>query len=257
MTHLGVGLWLGWACPSLSAPGLEARVSAEPQLPVKVSSQGGPELELMGNPDFGWAECKLGPGQTVLVEGGAMSTMSEGLGVRTRLLGGFFRAIIRKLFGGESAFVGEYSGPGWLTISPSVPGRVIHRRLSGETVFLQGGSFLACTPGIDLGVKFGGLRSFFSGEGAFFLVCTGQGDLLFNAHGDIVEREVTAPLIVDTGHVVGWESTLEWRIRGMGGIKSTLLSGEGLVIEFTGRGKVWLQTRTEGGLAGWLSSYTR
>lgn len=226
-----------------------------PQLPVRVTGPGEPELELMGNPDFGWAECRLEAGQTILVEGGAMSTMSEGLTVRTRLLGGLLRALLRKLLGGESAFVGEYVGPGRLTISPSVPGRVVHRRLRGERIYLQKGAFLACTPGVDLNVEFGGLRAFFSGEGMFFLVCSGEGHLLFNAHGDIVEREVTAPLIVDTGHVVGWESTLQWRVRGMGGLKSTLLSGEGLVLEFSGQGKVWLQTRTLSGLAGWLTSF--
>ena len=223
---------------------------------VKVS---GAQVEVMGNPDFGWVQVTLEPGQSIFVEGGAMSTMKGDMEMRSKLLGGFLRAIIRKMFGGESAFVGEYTHPsgGWLTVSPSTPGRVIHRRMKGETVFLQGGSFLACTPGITLGVQFGGLRSFFSGEGAFFLVCSGEGDLFFNAYGEVLEKEVNGTLVVDTGHVVGWESTVGWKIRGMGGIKSTLFSGEGLVLEFTGRGKVWVQTRTLKGLAGWVTGYLR
>ncbi len=128
--------------------------------------------------------------------------------------------------------------------------------MKGETIFLQAGAFLACDPNVTLGTQFGGLRAMFSGEGLFFLKVGGHGDLFFNAYGDILEKEVSGkPFIVDTGHVVGWESTLDWKIRGMGSWKSTLFSGEGLVIEFTGRGKVWVQSRNEGGLVGWLSSY--
>lgn len=229
---------------------------ASRSLPIKVS---GAEVEVMGNPDFGWVQVNLAPGQSIFVEGGAMSTMKGDMEVRSRLLGGFLRALIRKLFGGESMFVGEYSHPtgGWLTVSPSVPGRVVHRAMNGETIYLQAGAFLACTPGVTLRTRFGGLRALFGGEGLFFLVVSGTGDLFFNAHGDVIEKEVTESFVVDTGHVVGWESTLSWTVRRVGGLKSTLFSGEGLVIEFAGRGKVWVQSRTVNGLAGWVTGYLR
>lgn len=225
-------------------------------LPVKVS---GAEIQLMGNPDFGWVQVNLQPNQSILVEGGAMSTMKGDMEMKSRLMGGFLRAIVRKLFGGESMFVGEYSHPtgGWLTVSPATPGRVVHRPVKGETIYLQAGAFLACTPGVTLGTKFGGLRSFFGGEGLFFLVVGGEGDLFFNAYGEVIEKDVNGSLIVDTGHVVAWESTVNWTVRGMGGLKATLFSGEGLVCEFTGRGKVWVQTRTLKGLAGWITGYLR
>ena len=155
--------------------------------------------------------------------------------------------------------MGEYSHPrgGLLGVSPSVPGKVLHRTMKGETIFLQAGAFLACSPSVYIGTQFGGLRALFSGEGLFFLKCSGNGDLFFCAHGDVIERPVNGELIVDTGHVVGWESSLDWSIGGMGGLKSTLFSGEGLVMRFKGRGKIWLQTRTEGGLASWVRGYLR
>ena len=186
-----------------------------------------------------------------------MACMDAGMEVRSRIMGGFLKGMFRRLFGGESLFGGEYSHPqgGNLCLSPSLPGRVCHRVLKGETITLQAGAFMACSPDIVLGTKFGGLRSLVSGEGAFFLTCGGHGDLFFNAYGDVLEKEIDGPFVVDTGHVVGWESTVNWTVRGMGSWKSTLFSGEGLVIEFTGRGKVWLQTRHEGGLTGWLSGY--
>lgn len=218
----------------------------------------GAAVAMLGNPDFGTLECRIEPGQALQVEGGAMAYMDSGMEVRSRLMGGFLRALIRKVFGGESLFVGEYSHPqgGLLGISPAVPGKVLHRALNGETILLTAGSFLACSPKVYVGTKFGGLRAMFSGEGMFFLKCAGHGDLFFNAFGNVEEKVLTGnSLIVDTGHVVGWEDSLEWKVRGMGSIWSTLFSGEGLVLEFSGRGKVWVQTRTEGGLIGWVRNY--
>jgi uncharacterized protein (TIGR00266 family) len=224
-----------------------------------IKSAGGFEARILGNPDFGHLSCTLPPGEALLVESGAMAAMDDGFEVKNRLPGGFFTSMLRKLFGGESAFVGEYTHPegGTIEISPAFPGAVLHRSLSGEGIFLQGGAFMACTPGLELGVQFGGLKSFFSGEGAFFLNISGQGELFYNAYGAVIERVVDGSFIVDTGHVVGWEPTLDWTVRGMGGLKSTLFSGEGLVIEFSGRGKVWTQTRHLGAFAGWLSGYCR
>ena len=112
---------------------------------------------------------------------------------------------------------------------------------------------MACTPGVQLSMIFGGLKAFFSGEGAFFIECSGTGDLFFNAYGAIVEKEINGSFTVDTSHVVAFEPTLDYTIGGMGSWKSTLLSGEGLVLKFSGSGKIWLQTRTLGGIAGWLT----
>ena len=118
-----------------------------------------------------------------------------------------------------------------------------------------GGSFMACTDGVSLGTQFGGLKSMFSGEGLFFIECTGSGDLFFNTYGALIEKDVVGDFTVDTGHVVAWEPTLSYTIRGMGGLKSTLLSGEGLALSFSGVGKIYLQSRTMPALAGWLAPF--
>ena len=215
------------------------------------------EFRIDGNPDYGSVSVRLGPGEMLQTESGAMSWMSVGLELESKVLGGALRGLARKFLGGESFFVGEYGGSrgGELTISPSEPGTVLHRRLDGDTLLLTAGSFLACTPGIDLRTRFGGFRALFSGEGAFLLVAEGSGDLFFNAYGGVVERQVEGSLRVDTGHLVAFEPTLEYRIAGMGGIKQTLLSGEGLVMEFTGHGRIYLQTRTMPATAGWLAPF--
>ena len=212
------------------------------------------EHNIDGNPDYGHLTVSLNRGETFVAEGGAMAWMSEGMDVKARLLSGFVSAFIRKLVGGESLFVGEFSHPsgGRATFSPSLPGEISHRKMSGESFILTGGSFMACTRGIDLKTKFGGLRAMFSGEGAFFIECSGEGDLFFNTFGALIEKEIDGSFTVDTGHVVAWEPSLSYSIRGMGGLKSTLLSGEGVAMQFSGRGKIYLQTRTMDSLANWL-----
>jgi uncharacterized protein (TIGR00266 family) len=215
------------------------------------------KLQINGNPDYGQLRVHLSPGETFLAEGGAMSWMDVGMNVKARLMGGLMRALVRKVTGGESLFVGEYScdREGEVAFSPAQPGTVVQRTMFGDSITLTAGSFFACTPDIELSTKFGGLKSAFSGEGLFFMECSGTGDLFFNSFGSIVEKEINGSFIVDTGHVVAWEPGLDYSIRGMGGLKSTMLSGEGLVMEFSGTGKLYLQTRTMGGIASWLTPF--
>ncbi len=212
-----------------------------------------------GNPDYGQLRVQIGPGETFLAEGGSMAWMNTGMRVRARLLGGLLRAAIRKLTGGESLFVGEYTTDrgGEVVFSPSRPGMIVRRSMKGGTITLTAGSFMACTPGVKLRTTFGGLRSLFSGEGLFFMECSGVGELFFNSFGSIIEKDVAGSFIVDTSHVVAWEPGLSYSIRGMGSLKSTLLSGEGLVMEFSGRGKLYLQPRTVSGIASWLTPFMR
>lgn len=215
--------------------------------------------QLEGNPDYGEVAVTLGPGEAFWAESGAMSRMSSDLELKGRLIGGFFKALIRKLVGGESLFIAEYTAfkEGQLYVAPTYPGTVLHRKLRGESFFLTAGSFLGCTPGLTLRTRFGGLKAFFSGEGAFFIECAGEGDVFFNSFGGVIEKELDGNLTVDTGHLVAWEPTLEYSIGGMGSLKSTLFSGEGLVMKFNGRGKLYLQTRTPPSLVKWVVPFLR
>ncbi len=215
------------------------------------------DAQILGNPDYGELLIRLEAGETVSIEGGAMSRMTPTLDMRSRILGGVLSGLARKLFGGESLFVGEYGGTngGELALSPSLPGTVCHRRIEGDELYLTAGSFLACTPGITLKTRFGGFRALFSGEGAFLIHVSGTGDIWFNAYGAVVERQLDGELKVDTGHVVGWEPGIAYKIGGMGGLKSTLFSGEGLTMNFNGQGTIWLQSRNLPATAGWLSPF--
>ena len=216
------------------------------------------QFDIRGNPDYGEIVFGLSPGERILAEGGSMSRMTPGLPLNTRVIGSKLGALGRKLVGGESFFVGEYGGSdtgGEVGISPGLAGTVVHYPLRGQPLRLTAGAFLACTPGISLKTRFGGLKAIFSGEGAFFLDAVGEGDLFFNAYGAVIERGLDGELTVDTGHLVAWEPTIDYETGGMGGIKQTLFSGEGLIMRFRGKGKIWLQTRTLGHTAGWITPF--
>lgn len=100
----------------------------------------------------------------------------------------------------------------------------------------------------------GGVKSFFSGEGLILLRCTGPGGLLLSSYGAILANQLDPgeTLTLDTGHVVAFDESVEYSVRKVGNWKSTLLGGEGLVTDFRGPGRVWLQTRSSNDLIAWI-----
>jgi len=215
------------------------------------------KFDISGNPCYGDLTIALAAGESIWCESGAMSRMSSHMQLTTRMVGGFLKSAVRKLVGGESLFIAQYTAPqmAFVALSPSCPGSVLHRPMSGERFLLTAGSFLACAPGMNMETRFGGLKAFFSGEGGFLIEVSGTGDLFFNAYGGAVEKQVDGEFVVDTGHVVAWEPSLSYTIGGMGGLKQTLFSGEGLVMRFSGQGRIFLQTRHMSSLARWLSPF--
>jgi uncharacterized protein (TIGR00266 family) len=221
-------------------------------------------------PSFAWLRVALAPGDTIDAEAGAMVSMTPTLAMATRLnagrrsglfarIGAFFRAAMRKMFGGETMFVNEFSGAhgGEVVLAPKMSGAIIHHRIAGAPLFVQSGSYLASSSGVDLELRWGGLRTLFGGEGLMLLACSGDGDVFVNSYGGIVEIPVEGSYTVDTGHLVCFEGTLDFSVKSVGGVKSFLFSGEGLVIELRGRGKVWIQSRNVNQLVGWVTPLLR
>lgn len=146
------------------------------------------EYRIEGNPDYGQLTVTLDAGDQFIAEGGAMAWMSGGMKVKAWLLGGLVKALIRRVVAKESLFVGEYShsSGGSVTFSTSTPGAVLRRTLSGDSLILTAGSFMACTPGVKLKTRFGALKALFSGKGAFVIECSGEGELFYNSYGQLL-----------------------------------------------------------------------
>ncbi|MEM4565525.1 MAG: TIGR00266 family protein [Archaeoglobaceae archaeon] len=209
---------------------------------------------ILSRPSYSLLEIELADGEEVLAEPGAMVYMKN-VELSPTMKGGVFGAMKRAFLGGESFLINRYvsKGKGLLGLAPAYQGDVTHIKLSGR-IYAQSGAFLASSPTVDIDIKWGGAKTFFAGEGLFLLKLEGSGDLFLSSFGGIEMIEVDGKLSVDTGHIVAFEDSLDFKVRGAGNLKATLLSGEGLVAEFNGRGKVWIQTRSISEFVGWLSS---
>ena len=165
-------------------------------------------------------------------------------------------AVVRKFLGGESFFVTHYTTPGgsiWL--APTMSGSVVHYPLQrGNSITLSAGAYVASHGQIDVLARYGGLQGLLAKEGVFFLEIHGQGDLWFNSFGGVEMIEVNGSYQVDNGHIVGWDGNLEMNLKGAGGgLMGMFASGEGLVCEFTGQGRLWIQSRNLPSIVDWLS----
>jgi len=176
--------------------------------------------------------------------------------MKTKFKGGFSR-----LFQGESLFINEFTAqnaPGEIGLAPAAPGDVDHVYLDNETIYLQSSAFVASGMNVNVETKWQGLtKGFFSGESLFLIRCSGTGDLWFNSYGGIIPIDVEGDYVVDTGHIVAFTDGLDYTIRSVAGMKSLFFSGEGLVCRFSGKGKVWIQTRKVMPLAWWINPFRR
>lgn len=217
--------------------------------------------EVRQKPDFGIVRVVFdAPGEQLLVESAAMVARDTAMEMKTAMTGGILGAAKRKLLGGESIFQNTFTATAagqTLWVAPGPEGDVQELICDGQTpVFMQSGAFLACAPTVQLDTKWGGAKGFFSGAGLFLLRAMGTGPLFFSCYGGIHPVDVGANgYIVDTSHIVGWTGGLEYRVTKLGGLKSLFLSGEGLVCEFRGQGRVWVSTRNPSSLAAFLQPF--
>jgi uncharacterized protein (TIGR00266 family) len=206
-------------------------------------------------PSYALLTVELDAGESVRAEAGAMVSYSAGIDVETAASGGILGSLKRSVLGGESFFQNTFSASaaGEVSFAPPLSGDVTHERLDG-TLYVQSGSYLASDPSIELDTKFGGGRTFFGGEGLFLLQLDGTGDVFLSSYGAIHEKTLAAgeTYTVDTGHVVAFDGSTAFDVERVGGLKSTLFSGEGLVCTFEGPGRVWLQSRSPDAFLAWL-----
>ncbi len=183
--------------------------------------------------------------------------MSSDIQIETKAQGGILASLGRSVLGGESFFQNIFrSGPrgGEITLAPPLPGDMSILDLHGETLLLQSGAYVASAESISLDTKWTGARTFFASEGAIMLRATGTGPLIFASYGAIHERNLAAGerYKVDTGHLVAFSDGMGFSVQRIGGLKSTIFSGEGLVVELTGPGRLLMQTRSEQSFLAWL-----
>ena len=215
------------------------------------------QVEILYRPAYSLGMIALSPNETVQVEGGSMVSMSPGVNVETKAAGGILKSLARSVLGGEGFFMNTFKAPnngGQISVAPPLPGDLTVIELQNEKFMVQSGGYVASELGINIDTKWGGAKTFFASEGLIMLHCTGTGKLIVSSYGAIHEINLGAGqgITIDTGHLVAFTDGIGFKIRPIGGIKTTLFSGEGLVVDLTGPGKVYMQTRSMDAFLSWI-----
>ena len=215
------------------------------------------QIELLYRPAFSLGIIRLDGNEQVRVEAASMVTMSQGITLETAATGGIFKSISRAVLGGESFFQNTYTAPaggGQIGVAPALTGDLMTLEMHDETLMVQSGSYLASAMTVTTDTKWSGAKTFFASEGLIMLRAQGSGPLLLSSYGAIHEMNLAAgeTVSIDTGHLVAFTQGIGFQVRKIGGMKSTLFSGEGLVVDLTGPGRVLAQTRSTDQFLSWL-----
>ncbi len=217
------------------------------------------DYEIKYKPSYSMLVIKLEPNESITAEAGAMTYMEPNIDVNTRkreksLLG----TIGLTLLGRQSFFVNDYtakSAPGEVAFVSAPVGDIETLEVKpNQGYIIQSSSYIASTKNVELDMKWQGFTKGLFGQGLFMIKVSGEGKLFINTFGAIDKHTLAAgkSLIVDNFHLVAFSDTCDYKVRKFGGLKSTILGGEGLVTEIKGPGDIYIQTKNLREFVEWL-----
>jgi uncharacterized protein (TIGR00266 family) len=219
------------------------------------------KIELLHQPESAIARVSLDSGEELVAQAGTMIAMSGSINTSTTLRkgkGGGVMGGLKRMVAGESLFLSVFRSPtdgNTIWLAPRLIGDLLIYEMKGQDLIVQATSYLACSSEIDLDVGFQGFKSLFSGESIFWLTFSGRGLALLASFGAIYEVPVDGEYIVDTGHIVAFERSLDFSIaKASSSLIGSFLGGEGLVCRFRGQGKVYCQTHNPGAFGSTVGS---
>ena len=218
-------------------------------------------IEILHQPDSAIARVVFGANEELVAEAGTMIAMSDFINVSTTLRkgkGGGIMGGLKRMVAGESLFLSVFRchlPDGEVFLAPRLMGDILVYEMQGNELVVQATSYLASASGVDIDLGFQGLKSIFSGESIFWLSISGYGPVLLSSFGGIYEIDVNGEYIVDTGHIVAFEKSLDFSITKAGSSwLGAFLGGEGLVCRFQGQGKLYCQTHNNGAFGARIGS---
>ena len=212
-------------------------------------------------------EFLLSPNESVISEAGELSWMTQTIQMNTHTQmaggGGFFGAI-KRVAGGGTLFMSEYTAvgyPGEIAFATKVPGHIVPVEVGhGHEYLVHRHGFLCATPNVQLGVGFQQSlgAGIFGGDGFLLQKITGQGTAWLELSGELIVKDL-APgetLRVHPGHVGAFTTSVNFQITRIPGIRNMIFGGDGIFLAaLTGPGRLWLQTLPISKLAHKLQEY--
>jgi uncharacterized protein (TIGR00266 family) len=206
-------------------------------------------------------------GETIYCESDAMVMMESTLDLKGKMKGGLGSALMRTFANGESFFqqhIEAVRGDGDCLLSPTLPGAMQVVDVGPSNYIISDGAFVAATSGVDLRVRTQSLgNALFAQSGGFFVTETGgSGQLVVSGFGSMsmLEVEPGKDAIIDNSHVVCWDSSLRYEVSVttgasagfLGNLINSQTSGEGIVLRFSGRGKIYVCSRNRNAFRAWM-----
>ena len=197
-------------------------------------------------------------GDMIYCESGAMVMMEDSLELKGKMRGGLGSALMRRFANGESFFqqhIEAVKGDGDCLLSPELPGSIEIIEMGAKQYLLNDGAFVAATSGVELKVRTQSIgNALFAQSGGFFVMeSAGKGQMAVSGLGTIFSLDVEPDkgLTIDNAHVVCWDSALQYEIAVatgnsgglLEGLVNSVTSGEGVVLRFSGAGKVFICSR--------------
>jgi uncharacterized protein (TIGR00266 family) len=213
----------------------------------------------------------LRKGEKIYCESNAMVMMEATLDLQGRMTGGLGRALMRRLTSGESFFqqhIEAVRGDGDCLLSPMLPGAMQMLEVGPRRYTLNDGAFVAATAEVELKTRTQSLgNALFAQSGGFFVLeAGGQGQLAVSGFGSmfVLDVEPGKDAIIDNAHVVAWDSSLRYEISVttgnspglLGNLINSVASGEGVVLRFSGAGKVLICSRNRDAFLAWTRKGT-
>ncbi len=214
-------------------------------------------------------------GETIYCESDAMVMMETALDLKGKMTGGLGGAIMRRFANGESFFqqhIEAVRGSGDCLLSPTLPGAIEVVDVGARQYLLNDGAFVAATSGTEMKVRTQSIgNALFAQSGGFFVMETaGSGQVVVSGFGSMFQLDVEPgkDVVIDNSHVVCWDNSLKYEVSvttgggasgsGIGGflgnIVNSVTSGEGIVLRFSGSGKVFICSRNRDAFLKWTAS---
>ncbi|PLX18335.1 MAG: TIGR00266 family protein [Candidatus Muiribacterium halophilum] len=200
---------------------------------------------------------KIDQGEELYAEAGKMFFKMPNVKMETKAagegIGGKIMGAIKRKVAGESLFTTHFTvgsgSSGVVSFAGEFPGRIEAVDVSEVPFLAQKDAFICAENTVDFNIEFqkkigAGL---FGGEGFILEKFSGKGKVFIHAGGDFFVKQLQPgeKLQVDTGSVVGFESTVKYDVQLAEGIMTALFGGEGLFLTtLEGPGKVILQSMT-------------
>ena len=227
------------------------------------------QFSLVGSPEP-FLHVAMRRGDKIYCESNAMVMMEDPLELKGRLQGGLMQSLLRRFANDESLFqqhIEAVRGDGDCLLSAALDGDMQILDVGATQYILSDGAFVAAHNSVEIKARLnsslGG--AFFGNTGGFLVMETsGQGQVVVAGCGTLFEIEVepNKEIVIDNGHVVCWDSRLNYSLSVstsqssglLGNLMNSVMSGEGMVLRFSGKGKVVICSRNRQNLLAWLQS---